>query len=165
MDRQFYLDLAARGLRMPIGADLVLNEEPRPAEVLLDAGRLGRVVESAARRYRTPLAFPLMDLRLEKADLLAFAGIPEDQVDRFHFTEPPSPQMAASLERAAERPFSRRIQANQGAVRYIAERTDLLPVGMLIGPFSLMTKLVAEPMPRPTEQVVVLRMEGPTGRA
>jgi uroporphyrinogen-III decarboxylase len=31
-------------------------------------------------------------------------------------------------------------------VRIIAEKTDLLPVGMLIGPFSLMTKLVADPI-------------------
>src|ERR1035437_1698648 len=146
MNRRFYLDLAAQGLRLPIGADLVLTEEPSPAEILLDAGRLGRVVERAARRFRTPLGFPLMDLRLEKADLLAFAGIPEDQTDPFPFTEPPPREMAARLERAAGRPFSRRIQANQGAVCYIAQRTELLPVGMLIGPFSLMTKLVADPI-------------------
>ena len=74
---------------MPIGADLVLHEEPAPEEILVDAKRLGRVVEMAARRYRTPLAFPLMDLRLEKADLLEFAGVPEHQADLFHFDEPP----------------------------------------------------------------------------
>ena len=146
MDRQFYLDLARQGIRMPIGADLVLHEEPDPEAVLLDADRLGRVVEKAARRYRTPLAFPLMDLRLEKADLLEFAGVPESQVDVFHFKEPPPEELLASVRRAAGRPFSKRIQANQGAVRYIAERTDLLSVGMMIGPFSLMTKLIAEPI-------------------
>lgn len=57
---------------MPIGADLVLQEESSPEEVLLDGERLGQVVEKAARRYRTPLAFPLMDLGLEKADLARF---------------------------------------------------------------------------------------------
>lgn len=146
MERQFYLDLAASGLRMPIGADLVLHEEPDPASILLDAGRLGRIVENTARRYRTPLAFPLMDLRLEKADLLEFAGIPESEVDLFHFKQPPPEELLRDLIGAAARPFSARIQANQGAVRYIAERTDLMPVGMLIGPFSLMTKLVADPI-------------------
>jgi uroporphyrinogen-III decarboxylase len=147
MDNQFYLDLAARGVRMPIGADLLLHEEPDPPEeILVDAGRLGRVVEKAARRYRTPLAFPLMDLRLEKADLLDFAGVPADEVDLFHFDEPPSEELVASVKSAEGRPFSKRIQANQAAVRYIAERTDLLPVGMLIGPFSLMTKLAADPI-------------------
>jgi len=45
-----------------------------------------------------------------------------------------------------DRAFSPRIAANQGAVRYIAEKTALVPVGMLIGPFSLMTKLVADPI-------------------
>jgi uroporphyrinogen-III decarboxylase len=146
MDRQFYLDLAARGLRMPIGADLVLHEEPNPEAILLDSERLGKVVETTARRYRTPLAFPLMDLRLEKADLLEFAGVPEREIDQYHFKEPPPEELLAELIAAASRPFSERIQANQGAVRYIAERTDLLPVGMLIGPFSLMTKLVADPI-------------------
>jgi uroporphyrinogen-III decarboxylase len=131
---------------MPIGTDLVLHEESSPEEVLLDGERLGQVVEKAARRYRTPLAFPLMDLRLEKADLLAFAGVPEGEADLFHFKEPPTEGMLAGVRRDDMRPFSERIQANQAALRYIAERTDLLPVGMLIGPFSLMTKLIADPI-------------------
>ncbi len=146
MDRIFYLDLAAKGLRMPIGADLVLHEQDGAESILYDAGRLGRVVESAARRYKTPLAFPLMDLRLEKADLLSFLGIAETEVDLHHFHNAPDSAQVEAVIRSDERPFSERIQANQGAVRYIAEQTDLLPVGMLIGPFSLMTKLVADPI-------------------
>ena len=146
MERTFYLGLASRGLRMPIGADLVLQEEPDPAQVLLDPERLGLVVERTARRYRTPLAIPLMDLRLEKADLLACLGVPEAEVDTFHFDAPPPEEALAAVRRSASRPFSPRIAANQGAVRYVAERTDLLPIGMLIGPFSLMTKLVADPI-------------------
>jgi uroporphyrinogen-III decarboxylase len=39
-----------------------------------------------------------------------------------------------------------RLQANVDAVRYVAQHTDLVPVGMGIGPFSLMTKLVADPI-------------------
>jgi hypothetical protein len=146
MDKSFYLDLAARGLRMPIGADLMLHEETDPENVVLDAERLGRVVEKTARRYRTPIAIPLMDLRLEKSDLLAFAGVSASEVDLFHFAAPPDEELVKGICCSADRPFSERIQANQGAVRYIAERTDLLPVGMLIGPFSLMTKLVPDPI-------------------
>jgi len=146
MGRELFLDLAARGLRMPFGVDLVLAEESAPQSVVLDAERLGRVIEKAARRYRTPLAFPLMDLRLEKADLLDFAGVPERERDQFHFKNPPDEELVLAFRRADDRPFSERIRANQGAVRYIAQRTDLLPVGMLIGPFSLMTKLVADPI-------------------
>jgi uroporphyrinogen-III decarboxylase len=146
VDRHFYLDLAAQGLRMPIGADLVLHEEPNPDEIVLDAERLGRVVENTARRYRTPLAIPLMDLRLEKADLLEFAGVVPGEVDAFHFKEPPPEEFLHDVRRAANRPFSPRILANQQAVRYIADSTGLLPVGMLIGPFSLMTKLVEDPI-------------------
>jgi hypothetical protein len=146
MERQFYLDLARRGLRMPIGVDLVLNEEPDPQGVLTDAERLGKVVERSAVRYQTPLAFPLMDLRLEKADLLQFLGISDADSEVYHFDAPPGEELLEGLLRADGRPFSPRIQANQGAIRYIAQRTDLLPLGMLIGPFSLMTKLVADPI-------------------
>ncbi|MBI4894091.1 MAG: hypothetical protein HY821_25965 [Acidobacteria bacterium] len=146
MERSFYLGLAATGLRMPIGADLVLHEQGGAESILYDAERLGKVVADAAVRYKTPLAFPLMDLRLEKADLLSLLGVPETEVDLYHFhTAPESGQVEAVL-RGGGRPFSARIQANQGAVRYIAEQTGLLPVGMLIGPFSLMTKLVADPI-------------------
>lgn len=110
MDRSYYLDLAARGARIPIGAHLVLHEEPDPDAARRDPVRLGRVIERAARRFSTTLAFPLMDLE--------------------HSTSPETPEYQASL----------------GAVRYIAEQTSLRPVGMVIGPFSLATKLVKDPI-------------------
>jgi uroporphyrinogen-III decarboxylase len=146
MARIPFAEFAARGLRMPIGADLVLNEEADPEAAKHDAERLGKVVEGAAQRYRTPLAFPLMDLTLEKADLLSFFGVAESDLDQYQFTEAPSEDALAALRRARNRPFRQRNAANIGAVRYIAERTNLIPVGMLIGPFSLTTKLIADPI-------------------
>lgn len=142
MDRSYLLGLAAAGLRMPIGADLVLHGLPDAEAVRLDARRLGRVVEETARRFGTPLAIPLMDLRLEKAGLLAQLGI-EDET--FQFAGPPSD---ADIERvrAAAVPFGPATEAHIGSIRYIAEETDLTPVGMGIGPFSLATKLVADPI-------------------
>jgi hypothetical protein len=50
MGRKFYLVLAARGLCMPIGADLVLNEEAEPEKARNDSTALGRVIEREARR-------------------------------------------------------------------------------------------------------------------
>jgi uroporphyrinogen-III decarboxylase len=144
--RQTYLDLARTGLRMPIGADLVLHEEPDPEGVKHDAERLGALVEGTARRYRTPLAFPLMDLALEKADLLAFFGVPETETEAYHFSKAPPETALAEIRAATDRPFSERIRANQGAVHYIAGKLDLVPIAMLIGPFSLMTRLMADPI-------------------
>jgi uroporphyrinogen-III decarboxylase len=144
--RTFYLDQARTGLRMPIGTDLVLHEHGDAEAIRCDAVALGRVVEQAARRYQTPLAFPLMDLTLEKTDLLTFLGVPSVEVDAWHFAEPPSESAVSETVTAPHRPFVERITAHHGAVRYIAERTDLIPVGMVIGPFSLMTKLVADPI-------------------
>jgi hypothetical protein len=146
MERSYYLQLAALGLRMPIGADLTLHEAPDPQNILLDAGRLGLLIEKTALNYATPLAFPLMDLSLEKADLLDFAGVPVDDVAQFHFTEAPSEQFIANYCAATSRPFSSRGEANIGALRYVAQQTKLTPIGMLIGPFSLMTKLLADPI-------------------
>ncbi|MCW5977282.1 MAG: hypothetical protein KIT09_04360 [Bryobacteraceae bacterium] len=146
MNRQFYLDLAGAGLRMPIGTDLVLHEQPDPEAVMNDGRSLGKVMEAAAARYKTPLAVPLMDLRLEKADLLHLLGVAGSEVDTFHFDAAPSAHDVARLQANAGAAFARRNQAHQDSIGYIAHETKLFPVGMAIGPFSLMTKLLADPI-------------------
>jgi uroporphyrinogen-III decarboxylase len=146
MQTDYYLRLAASGLRMPIGTDLLLHEQPDPEAVMRDGRRLGEVMRRAAERYRTPIAMPLMDLRLDKADLLRALGIPESQVDSYHFSEAPGPDALDRVQAARNAPFSERNQAHIDSVRYIAEETGLLAVGMAIGPFSLTTKLMADPI-------------------
>ncbi|HEV2136086.1 MAG TPA: uroporphyrinogen decarboxylase family protein [Terracidiphilus sp.] len=144
--RSFYLDLAAGGLRMPIAADLVLNEEREPEKVRRNGSALGRVIELAARRWNSPLAISLMDLRLEKRDLLAALGIPTAEAERFHFTAPldESVLAAACSNRAAG--FCPESRARDEALSYVASREDLIPIGISIGPFSLATRLMADPI-------------------
>jgi len=146
MDRQYYLDLAATGLSMPIGADLVLHEQPDPEQILLDGERLGRVVEDTARRFETPLAFSHMDLELEKRMLLEMLDVPADDMAKFHFAAPPGPGALDQVRTRLKAPLNPAMQAQIDAVRYVATHTDLLPIGMSIGPFSLMTKLLADPI-------------------
>ena len=146
MDRKYYLDLAAAGLKMPIGADLVLREKPDQEAILLDARRLGQVVEETARRYHTPLGLPLMDLTLEKDTLLALLDVPAAEIPKYHFQSTPDPATIHKLEERLAGPLPRRMRASIDAVGYIASETDLLPLGMCIGPFSLMTKLIADPI-------------------
>jgi uroporphyrinogen-III decarboxylase len=86
-----------------------------------------------------------MDLRLDKADLLARMGIDEAKADAFHFTAPLEDGTREEL-RHAEPVRCAGSLARDGALDYIATRTDLLPVGMTIGPFSLATKLMADPI-------------------
>jgi uroporphyrinogen-III decarboxylase len=138
MDRQYYLDLAASGLKMPIGTHLVLHEHADHAMIPDDGRRLGGVIEEAARRFRCPMALPLMDLKLEKQALLSARGIAAAEIDAFHFSKTPSDDR--------EVPLTRRMDAVCEAIHFIANETDLLPVGMGIGPFSLMTKLVTDPI-------------------
>lgn len=138
MSRATYLSLAAAGMRMPIGAHLVLHDHPDPEEILLDGRRLGAVVAETAERFRTPLALPLMDLALEKASLLSACGVPQAEIEGFRFTSAPNfPD---------DFPLTPRMRATCEAVTFVADRPGLAPVGMAIGPFSLMTKLVADPI-------------------
>ncbi len=43
MEREFYLDLAERGVRLPIAAHLILHQRENPAACRLNGDCLGRV--------------------------------------------------------------------------------------------------------------------------
>ena len=138
MNRSFYLDLAASGHRAPIGTHLVLRGHPNHAELEHDGAGLGDVVIEAAERFQTPLAIPLMDLTLEKASLLGAMGIPAAEVDSFHFDRAPADPGPLAL--------TGRMHATCEAIQRVGTTTSLVPIGMGIGPFSLMTKLIADPI-------------------
>jgi uroporphyrinogen-III decarboxylase len=138
MDRSYYLGLAEAGLRMPIGTHLVLHEAPDHEAIVLDGERLGDMVVRAAGRFNTPLAVPLMDLKLEKEALLAARGISAAEIDSFHFSELPSVAPDFNL--------TPRMRATCGAIRHVSNQPGLVPMGMGIGPFSLMTKLISDPI-------------------
>ncbi len=131
---------------MPVGADLVLHQEPNPENVRNDGPALGRVIERTARRWNTPLAIPLMDLRLEKIDLLARIGVSARNADAYHFAAPLDDATLAALcdqQATSSCPGS---TARDEALQYIASIPGLIPVGMAIGPFSLVTRLMADPI-------------------
>jgi uroporphyrinogen-III decarboxylase len=144
MSRDYYLDLARRGLRFAIGTDLALREEPDPESARRDGRRLGQVVERSARRQHSPVAVPLMDLRLDKLDLLSPLGLSEDAADVWKLNDPYEDVLSALGARHEEFPAANR--AHHEAIEYIDTETDLLPVGMAIGPFSLTTKLMSDPI-------------------
>jgi uroporphyrinogen-III decarboxylase len=146
LNREYFLELAREGLCMPIGTDLVLREADDPEAVLFDGKRLGRVIEEAARRYRTPLAVHLMDLTVERHAILTAIGVRQGEAAGFHFTDAPGVDVTAEVSHRLREATTPRLQANLDAIRYIAKETDLLPVGSSIGPFSLATKLMAEPI-------------------
>lgn len=145
MDRQFYYDLAASGRRIPIATHLVLHERPDPDAVLRDGRRLADVMAEAARRFESPLVLPVMDLTLEKDFMLRAIGIPAAETAAYHFEAPPSVEQKAALEAASvlEHP---RIAACCEAIRVLSGSGGLVPVGMCIGPFSLLTKLLRNPI-------------------
>jgi uroporphyrinogen-III decarboxylase len=146
MRREFYLDLATAGLRMPVGANLVLHRHDDPEAILVDGQRLGQVVAETARRYHTPLAVPLMDLSVEKTALLEALGVPTERIPTFHFEECPADDALARLEKRLATHSSARVQATVEAVGYVARQKDLLPIGMAIGPFSLTIRLINDPI-------------------
>jgi uroporphyrinogen-III decarboxylase len=101
-------------------------------------------VREAAERYRTSLAIPLMDLRLEKADLVRRLRPDVAAVDTFHFEAPPSEADLVRTPDAA--PFEPAQRAQLDAIAEVAAGSGLTPLGMAIGPFSLMTKLLSDPI-------------------
>ncbi len=147
MERQFYLDLANQGRRIAIAADLILHERDNPSACRMDGACLGKVLLETAERFRTPLIFPLMDLRVEKEWMLSALGIPADKIDEFHFAELDDDQREI-LQNAAAFPPTQRMKASLDAISYVAEHRppELIPLGMCIGPFSLITKLLEDPI-------------------
>ena len=146
MERSYYIDIAKKGLKMPIGADLVLHEYADAEAILLDGLRLGKVLEETAHRFKSPWAVPHMDLELEKKALLGLIGIAPEEMAKYHFEEAPSAEIIEKVSSHLTSSLDPHMDAQNEAIRYIAQNTDLLPIGMSIGPFSLMTKLVADPI-------------------
>ncbi len=146
MSRSFYIELAEKGLKVPIGADLVLHEKSNPEEILLDGEKLGRVIEESANRFCLPLAISLMDLTIEKTAILQTIGVPLDQIPSYHFSQPPTDEMVQAIKNRTAADFNAREKAHIGALKYLSDKTNLIPVGMSIGPFSLTTKLISDPI-------------------
>ena len=142
-----YLDLARSGRCLPDGDGPGLEREtPDPEAARRDGLGWARSWNETPGAGARPLALPLMDLRLDKADLLARLGIGEEEADRFHFAAPFDQETSETLRRGDT-------PRTVPAARHATERcdtspaaTDLLPVGMTIGPFSLATKLMADPI-------------------
>lgn len=138
MPRETFHQLAAQGHCIPIATDLILRRKADSASVELDGERLGEVLIESARTFESPLAIPLMDLKIEKEAILEALGVPTSQIDGFHFAEPP--------EAVREISATPRMKATCGSIARVAAEPDLLPIGMCIGPFSLMTKMVSDPI-------------------
>ncbi len=123
---------------MPIGTHLMLHRHADPKAIELDGRRLADVVMETAECFETPLAVPLMDLTLEKSALLQACGVPEAAVEQHHFVAPPPiPETI---------PLTRRMRVSCEAISHVARRPEVVPVGMSIGPFSLTTKLISDPI-------------------
>lgn len=148
LGRSVFLQMAEGGTTMPLATDLVLHEEPDVGQVLSDGRALGRLVVRAARRFEVPLALPRMDLTLEKDLLLQGVAAGPRAVEAFHFRDHPGEAaLVEGLVANLAGPLPPRLQAQVDAVRFVATSVpDLIPCGLTIGPFSLMTTLLEDPI-------------------
>lgn len=132
---------------MPIATDLVLHDEADPAAALLDGDRLAAVVARAATEFRTPLGLLPMDLKIEKEALVRRFGAAAGAEDSFHFPAAPGAAECREFARSVgSLDPTPRMAANLAALRGLARGTTLVPAGMAIGPFSLLTKLLEDPI-------------------
>ncbi|MEO8410336.1 MAG: uroporphyrinogen decarboxylase family protein [Propionivibrio sp.] len=146
MDPNYYIDLAKTGRRMPIATHLVLHEKPDPEAILVDGPRMAEVMLETARRFDNPLALPVMDLTLEKDILLQVMGVHADNTEGYHFAEMPAADLCARVTKDVDVLVSPRIKANCEALSILRDGGEVVPVGMSIGPFSLLIKLVNDPI-------------------
>ncbi len=147
MDKNYYLNIARQKRRMIFGVDLVLSEKSNKEKILYDGTRLGQVVIEATERFGMPLALPFMDLNVEEDELLKLAGITTAADGSFHFgSEELNDNILRKVKESESRLLSGRLKANCEAIKYVRENSGLLPVGMCIGPFSFVTKILADPI-------------------
>ena len=146
MEANYYIDLAKTGRRMPIATHLVLHEKPDPEAILVDGQRMAEVMLETARRFDNPLALPVMDLTLEKDILLQIMGVHADNTEAYHFAEMPAAELRARVSKDVDVLTSPRIKANCEALSILRDGGEVVPVGMSIGPFSLLIKLVNDPI-------------------
>lgn len=146
MNREYFIELCRKDIRVPIGVDMILHRYPDVEAILDDGARMGALLIEAARHYRSPLAMPHMDLMLEKDHLLGLIDIPASERPVYHFHAAPGDDVMARFLSRIAGPLSPRMEARNEAIRHVAGHSDLLPMGIAIGPFSLMTKLLADPI-------------------
>ena len=146
MNRQYFIELARQDIRVPIGVDMILHQYPDVDAILDNGERMGKVLLEAARFYNSPVVMPHMDLMLEKDHLLSLMGIPASARPAYHFNGCPSAEMVGDFKSKIKGPLGKRMEARNDAIRYVATHSTLLPMGISIGPFSLMTKLLADPI-------------------
>ncbi len=146
MNRQDFIELAHKDVRVPIGVDMILHQYPDVDAILDNGERMGQVLLEAAQFYHSPIVMPHMDLMLEKDHLLSLIGIPHEERPAYHFHGCPTDAMVAEFQSKIKGPLSPRMEARNDAIRYVAAHSDLVPMGIAIGPFSLMTKLLGDPI-------------------
>lgn len=144
--RAFYLELAKRGTRLPISAHITLHQRPDPEASRYNGKDLGEVIIETARTLDMPLAFPLMDLQTEKEWMLGQLDVAADKMDTYHFHDELSAEQAVALGAIVDAAPTKRMRATLDAIKHVREHSDLVAVGMCIGPFSLATKLLDDPI-------------------
>ncbi len=130
----------------PLAPTSSCTRRPDPESARNDGAALGRVIERTARRWETPLAIPLMDLRLEKIDLLARIGIAAKNAEAFQFSSPLDRHTLSILCASKAISLCPGSIARDQALSHIAAIPNLVPIGMAIGPFSLATRLMTDPI-------------------
>lgn len=145
MSRQHYLDLAEKGLAMPLAVDLFVHRLSSPEKVEQDAAEMARVMAEAAGALATPLAVAPMDLRVEKAAVGELLGIAPEKWEAFHLEDPLDPeQFDAIIGKIRGGFITQRMRVTIDALAAVSQRPGLVSVGMCIGPFSLVTKLMTD---------------------
>ena len=131
----------------PVGTDLIMHEEPAPEKIRNDGAALGRVIEKS----RSMLAHSVGGSADGPApgDMTSAGSRRSARGPGRHVSLSAAPLDDAALRRlTSEQPgtICAGSTARNRALAYVHTVPDLVAVGMAIGPFSLATRLMADPI-------------------
>ena len=117
-----------------------IHLDANPDAIPLDGNHLGQLIAKNAHQHHSKLAVPFLDLTIEKNIILEQLKLPLDH--QFH--NPLPYETVHDLCHRLQTAPTGRWKATVDAIAYIAQHTELTPVGLSTGPFTVMTQLVAD---------------------
>ena len=146
MTRSYFLDLARSGRACPMATDLVLNEEPDPEAARRDGDAAGPG-RGTARAALGLAAWPCRSWTCGSRRPTCWPAWESARKRRTGSTSPrPLDHGDAGGAAGGEAPAVPEARHATGPCGTSRDRPTSCPIGMTIGPFSLATKLMADPI-------------------
>ena len=150
MESTLYMQIAEDGLAMPLATNMVLHEEASEADIeraLSNGEELGRCPCASRPPLWSTSRHSSYGPQARKRTAFAGPWPRTGPAPGFHFKQAPTATEVQAMITALAAPLPPALKAQVDAVRFVVRSApDLVPCAMTIGPFSLMTTLLEDPI-------------------